>query len=210
MLAFLAPCAIALLPGYITSLISRNTSSTSSGSLFFRAIKIALFVMFGFLVVYALAGGLILIASELIKEYMKWVALIMGVAIIILGGLMLAGKDISLSLHLKTRRSNTESLEAFWFGIAYAIGALGCLFPLFLVVVLQVITAPTILIGTSYLVAYFAGMSLLLLLVIIMAVFAKDFLMKHLRKALPHLQKISGVLLIVAGIYIIQYQLILF
>jgi len=210
MLVFLAPCAVALLPAYIVSFISRNKEKSSSKKyLVFRGLKLASLSILGILIIYAIAGTIIIFASQLIKDYMKWVAISMGGGLIILGILMLLGKNVSLNIHLKQKKYDNETAEAFFFGVAYAIGALGCLFPLFLVVTTQALAAPSILIGSSYIFAYFLGMSVLMILTILLSIFAKDLLMKQLRRILPHMNKISGILLILAGLYVIQYQLVL-
>lgn len=210
MLAFLAPCAVALLPAYIVSFISRNKEQSSSKKyLLLRGLKLASLSILGILIIYAIAGTIIVFASQLIKDYMKWVAIVMGGGLVILGFLMLIGKNVSLNIHLKQRKHDSETAEAFFFGIAYAIGALGCLFPLFLVVTTQALAAPSIMIGGSYIMAYFLGMSTLMVTTILLSIFAKDYLMKQLRRILPHMNKVSGILLIIAGIYIIQYQLVL-
>lgn len=44
---------------------------------------------------------------------------------------------------------------------------------------------------------------------ILLSTFAKDLLMKYLRKILPHMERITGVLLIPAGAYVIYYQMAL-
>jgi len=210
MLVFLAPCAVALLPAYIVSFISRNKEQSSSKKyLVLRGLKLASLSILGILIIYAIAGTIIIFASQLIKDYMKWVAITMGGGLIILGILMLLGRNVSLNIHLKQKKHDSETAEAFFFGVAYAIGALGCLFPLFLVVTTQALAAPSILIGGSYIFAYFLGMSVLMITTILLSIFAKDYLMRQLRKILPHMNKISGILLILAGMYIIQYQLVL-
>ena len=210
MLAFLAPCAVALLPAYIVSFISRNKKSNSSKTyLFFRGMKLASLSILGILIIYAIAGVLIVVASQAIKDYMRWVALSMGGILILLGILMLLGKNVSLNLHMAHKKYDNEISEAFFFGVAYAIAALGCLFPLFLVVATQAISAPSIIIGGSYILAYFLGISTLMISTILLAIFAKDFITRQLHRILPHMQKISGTLLILAGIYVIQYQMAL-
>lgn len=210
-LAFLAPCAVALLPGYILAFISRNPGAqTKLKTRLGRGLKLAFLSILGILVIYSIAGGLIIIAGQLLKDYMKWITIGMGGIFIILGILMLIGKNVSLSLNFQNANTKTEATEAFLFGVAYAIGALGCLFPLFLIVATQAMAAPSIWEGSSYILAYFVGMSGMMILTILLAVFAKEFLMKNLRKILPYMEPVTGVLLILAGIYIIYYQTALF
>ena len=64
--------------------------------------------------------------------------------------------------------------------------------------------------GASYLFAYFAGMSGMMILTILLAIFAKDFLLKNLRMILPYMEKVTAVLLLIAGAYVIYYQMALF
>ena len=44
---------------------------------------------------------------------------------------------------------------------------------------------------------------------IILSTFARNFFMKYLRKIMPHMDKVTGILLILAGGYVIYYQMIL-
>lgn len=209
--AFFAPCAVVLLPGYIVGYISR--SGESQPAMFTklrRGLKLAFLSILGILLIYSLAGILIVVASQILKAYMKWVTIGMGGILIVLGGLMVAGKDIAFSVNVNQNSSrSSEAWEAFVFGIAYAIGALGCLFPLFLVVATQAMTAPTLLLGGSYIFAYFFGISVMMITAIMLSTFARDFFTKYLRKILPHIEIITGVLLILAGGYVIYYQMVL-
>lgn len=209
-LAFLAPCAVALLPGYIVAFISRNSEGDPTvARRMARGLKLALLSILGILVIYSIAGAMIIVAAQILKDYMKWITISMGAVLIVLGFLMVIGKNISFSLNMNNATHRTEAVEAFIFGIAYAIGALGCLFPLFLVVATQAMAAPTLWMGASYIGAYFVGISGMMIVTILLSTFAKDMLMKYLRKILPHMERITGGLLILAGIYVIHYQMVL-
>lgn len=210
-LAFLAPCAVALLPGYILAFISRNPNSgLNLSARLGRGFKLAALSIMGILLIYSIAGAMILVAGQWLKDYMKWITIAMGAILIVLGILMIAGRNISFSFNLKHSNTSSEATEAFIFGIGYAIGALGCLFPLFLIVATQAMAAETVWEGSSYIFAYFAGISGMMILTILLAIFAKDFLLKNLRKIFPYMEKITAVLLIIAGIYVIYYQMALF
>ncbi len=209
-LAFFAPCAVALLPAYIVSFISKNQeANTSKIHLIFRGLKLALFSILGILLIYAIASGFIVLAAELIKSYMKYIAIGLGVLLIILAVLILLGKNISLNIHINAKQYKSEVKEAFFFGVAYAIAALGCLFPLFLVVASQALTEPNTLLGVSYIVAYFIGISLLMFIAIMGSIFARGFISQKINSVLPYMQKITAILLLLAGIYTIYYQVAL-
>ncbi|MFU8811576.1 MAG: cytochrome c biogenesis CcdA family protein [Balneolaceae bacterium] len=209
-MAFLAPCAVALLPGYIAAYISRNAQSDPGLVVRLgRGLKLAMLSIVGILAIYSVAGVLIVVASQLLKDYMKWITIGMGIVLIFLGILMVAGKNVSFSFNVNNPTNKSETVEALVFGAAYAIGALGCLFPLFLVVATQAMAAPTAWEGSTYLLAYFAGMSMMMIGAILLSTFAKEFLMKYLRKILPHMELATGILLILAGGYVIYYQMVL-
>ncbi len=205
-LAFFAPCAVALLPGYLSSFINRDNNADNKTK---RAIFIALMSILGFVTIYAIAGIGILTFSSLLKAYMPWIAIGMGILVILLGLLMLLGKNVALSFHLNIKSGGNEKKEAYLFGISYGIGALGCLFPLFLVVATSSISAPSAAEGVSYILVYVAGMSIFMLLFSLLAVHAKSFLQTKLRIIMPHINSISAILMILAGAYIIHYQLAL-
>ena len=208
--AFFAPCAVALLPGYIASYISRVTDREPGFYVKLgRALKLAGLSILGILVIYSVAGAFIVLASQLLKANMKWIASGMGGVLIVLGILMIAGKNVAFSVSLNQRNETSEVREAFIFGTGYAIGALGCLFPLFLIVATQALSAPSALLGGTYFLAYFAGMSLMMITAILLSTFARDFFVKRLRNILPHMNRITGALLILAGLYVIYYQMVL-
>lgn len=55
--------------------------------------------------------------------------------------------------------------------------------------------------ATAVLAAYGAGMSAVMMTLALVAGGVRDRLVKILRRALPRMQRISGVLLLVAGVY---------
>jgi len=206
--AFFAPCAVALLPGYIAAYISRTDGGDPARTTrILRGLKLSFLSIAGILLIYSIAGVLIVVAAQLLKSYMKWITIGMGGLLIILGILMLFGKNFSITFNINSTKYRSETAEAFVFGIAYAIGALGCLFPLFLVVATQAMVAPTALLGASYISAYFFGISLMMVITIMLSTVARDFLMKYLRMILPHMEQLTGGLLVLAGAYVIYYQM---
>jgi len=211
-MAFFAPCAVALLPGYIVAFITRNPAGPPPEvkQRLFRGLKLAFLSILGIFVIYLVAGILIVLASHLLRQYMKWVTIGMGSVLTLVGLFMVFGRSFSFTLHVNRVTPGTETTEAFLFGIAYAIGALGCLFPLFLVVATQAMAAPTALEGGSYILAYFAGISGMMIAVITLSTFAKNWVMAALRNVLPYMEQVTGGLLILAGIYVIYYQMVLF
>jgi len=201
-LAFFAPCAVALLPGYLSAFLTREQNTKTP--LWIKILLFSSLTILGIITIYALAGILIFSIASIIKQYMVYVVLIMAIIIILFGIMMLMGKSISLPIHSPRVKAKAQFIEAYLFGIAYAIGSLGCLFPLFLVVMTSALQAGAE--GILYLIAYAIGMSIFMILFYSLAVAGKQFLHKWLNKFMPYVLRIGGAIVIAAGIYIIWYQ----
>lgn len=200
-LAFFAPCAVALLPGYLSALLTRDGTPKN---MLRHTLALASLTMIGIALVYIIGGVLLLTIAQLFKQYIPWVVIAMGALIIVMGGFMLAGRSVALPIHGPQAQSKNTYIEAFIFGIAYGLGALGCLFPFFLIVVTTAIADG--LIGLTYILAYIIGMASFMLLFYLLAVYAKEFLKTQVRRLMPYITRISGFVIILAGIYIIYYQ----
>ena len=92
------------------------------------------------------------------------------------------------------------------FGVGYGIASLGCTLPLFLALVGASLGAES---GGSLLIfaSYGFGMALVLTALSVGAALARQGLARGLRRLLPHMSRISGVLLLIAGAYMSYYWL---
>lgn len=208
---FFAPCAVALLPGYLSRFIhKKNESNTHSKiRLFGRALYLAFFTILGIFTIYLVFGGLLITFKETFKPFITYMSLLLGVVVIILGTMMMLGKNVSLSIHSK-KTSKHESVESYLFGFGYGIAALGCLFPFFLVLATAALSVESNLESALYFGTYALGMALMMITFYIIALFSKTWLQKTLSKIMPQFTKISGFIIVLSGIYIIWYQSVLF
>ena len=193
-LAFFAPCAVALIPGRISRLLSENKVS-----LFWSAVL----TMAGVATVYILGGLLLLVAASFVKAYTAYIVITLGIGLIIIGVLMLLEKNVSLPMHVSFgKRSGLP--ESYLFGIAFGVGAFGCLFPLFLVVLSAAVSAGAV--GFSYVVAYVLGMFVCIGALYAGVAFARERTKELLFRFLPLVNRITAVVTILAGLYLIYYQ----
>ena len=91
------------------------------------------------------------------------------------------------------------------FGISYAIASLSCTLPIFLSLVATTFTQTTFLAGFAAFIAYGVGMSLVLIGTTVALALGKDTLVRKLRGTAPYINKISGVVMILAGTFIVWY-----
>jgi cytochrome c biogenesis protein CcdA len=157
----------------------------------------------GFLAVFLLVG---IIPSIMAAEFQRYIWLagpVLGFVLIIIG--LLTGwttfMDRLPSLGLKI--NGASQISFLTYGVAYGVASLGCSLPVFLIIVLQSSSAKSFIDLLWLFAAYGAGAAALIIPLTITLTLAKDLLHNHLLAALPFLKKVNGVVLILAGIYMI-------
>ena len=93
----------------------------------------------------------------------------------------------------------------FMFGVSYAMASLSCTLPIFLALVAGTFTQSSFIGGMAAFLAYGAGMSLVLLGITLAMALGRDSLVKRLRSASKYVNRISGVVLVLAGGFIVWY-----
>jgi cytochrome c-type biogenesis protein len=162
----------------------------------------------GFLSVFILVGLPVVFGLGSIVRAVPWAGAGAGIAITIAGLVILSGHHIGFSLNARpSGRSGTAAPSMYLFGVAYAVASLGCTLPVFLSVVGASLAVSGPAAATVVLAAYGVGMGAVMMTVALLAGGARDRLIKALRRTLPRMQRISGALLVVAGIYLSYYWL---
>jgi cytochrome c-type biogenesis protein len=162
----------------------------------------------GFLTVFIVVGLPVVYGLGSIVRAVPWAGAVAGVAITIAGLVILSGRHIGFSLNAGPRgRSNSGAPSMYVFGVAYAVASLGCTLPVFLSVVGASLAVRGPGAATVVLAAYGVGMGAVMMSLALLAGGARDRLVKTLRRALPRMQRISGALLVVAGVYLSYYWL---
>jgi threonine/homoserine/homoserine lactone efflux protein len=93
----------------------------------------------------------------------------------------------------------------YTYGVSYAIASLSCTIGPFLAVSGAGFRAGSIGTGVAVYVAYVAGMTLVVGVLAIAAATAGSALADRLRRILPFVNRISGVLLVLVGLYVAYY-----
>ena len=89
----------------------------------------------------------------------------------------------------------------FLFGIGYGAASLGCTLPIFLALIGASLGAAKLTIFA----AYAAGMTLVLMALAVTVAFTRHGLARFLRRLLPHISQLAGLLLIASGGYLFYY-----
>lgn len=211
-LATFNPCAWAMLPTFISYYLGARESDYEQRSFAARAtegLTLGLLVTGGFLLVFSIAAVVFSIALRYIVRYLPFGALITGIALVILGFWLLAGKPFPFSVSLpqinSSRARNPKS--AFLFGVGYALASLSCTLPVFMSIVGATLTISGFLSGFIMFSGYASGMAVVLMSVALGTALLKGAIAQWYRKFLPYVYRVSAVMLIVAGVYLIWRSL---
>lgn len=219
MVAAFNPCGIAVLPAYVAHLLGVGTEESASWSMSRvwmatrRGLAIGLMMTAGFLTVFLLAGIILSTAGRWLVQISPWLAVAVGVMLVIYGVVLLFGKNVSIPevgwLSRKSRLQTRQGRSRFYvYGIGYALASLGCTLPVFLAVVFQSFVSGDMALGVLAFVFYSLGMGLVIILISILTLWTREAAQRVIRNVLPYMKQLSAVVMVVAGAYLIYYWLL--
>ena len=205
MVATVNPCGFAMLPAYLSYFLGLEGQPGQKASVV-RALGVGLAVTAGFIAVFGVIGLGITQLSLSIQRQLPYVTMAIGLGLVGLGIAMLRGFELSVRLpKVQMGTSGRQLSSMFLFGVSYAIASLSCTIGLFLPVISRSLDADDLASGMAQFIAYAAGMGVLLGAITIALSLAQGGLVTNLRRAMPYIHTVSGVLLIIAGIYLTYY-----
>ncbi|MFC4377347.1 cytochrome c biogenesis CcdA family protein [Nocardia halotolerans] len=214
LVAALNPCGFALLPGYLTLVVFGTEGERSRVSALGRAVTATAAMATGFLLVFGTFGLLIAPLTSTVQRYLPAVTVLIGAALVGLGVWLLTGRELVVLLPKSGRGAPTARLGSMLgYGIAYAIASLSCTIGPFLAVTSSTFRSGSVLGGITAYLAYAAGMALLVGTLALVVALAGAAAVTRMRKVLPYVSRLSGVLMVVAGVYVAYcgvYELRLF
>ena len=216
MVSTVNPCGFSLLPAYLSLYLGdRYEGSTARHHLIVsvaRAVLLGTAVTLGFTVLFSFFGMIIWAGGYILMQYLPWLGLFVGLALVGLGLFLLSGKSVHAALPARLANMigtpETQGFKTYFlFGIGYGTASLGCTLPVFLVVVGSAMKSQGFSDGVFQFISYALGMGAVLTsLALSFAVF-KGGLANHLRRVVPHMGRIAGALLLVSGSYQVYYWL---
>jgi cytochrome c-type biogenesis protein len=205
LVATVNPCGFAMLPAYMGYFMGLSDEPDGASAIR-RALVVGGIVSSGFLLVFGLVGLLVTLGLQAVIDLIPWAAMVIGVGVGILGIAMLAGFEPILNLPKLGRAADGRGKgSVFLFGIGYAIASLSCTLPIFLAVVAGAIPRTSLLGGVLLFLVYGIGMSLVLLAVTIALAVGRQGLVQWLRRSAASINRVSGGILLLAGVYIVWF-----
>lgn len=205
MLAALNPCGFALLPAYLTLLVTGEQPSRliAVG----RALTMTAAMTAGFTAVFAGFGLLVAPVVVSAQRYLPWFTVVVGVALAAAGIWMLAGRTLpGVRLSVGGGAAITRSARSmFGFGVSYALASLTCTIAPFLAVVVAAFRADSLLAGSALFLVYAAGMGLVVGTAATAVALAQQSLVQGARRFGRWVPVAGGALLLLVGAYVAYY-----
>lgn len=206
MVATVNPCGFAMLPAYLSFFLGLEGADDDDRAGISRALAVGGVVTLGFVTVFTLIGAVISHLSIAVDDWFPQLTIVVGLGVLALGIALLAGWELRLRLpHLERGGRDQTLVSMFVFGISYAVASLSCTLPVFLSVVAGTFSRSNTVSGIAMYVMFGLGMGLVLTVLTLALALARRGLVHRLRSTLPFISRISGALLVVAGLYFTWY-----
>ena len=200
-LSFLSPCVLPMVPiyfFYITGISAKeleNRELTKKERL--KILINSLLFIAGFALVFVLIGAA---AANLIGNIFayKWINIIAGIIIIIFG--INVGGFIKFKFMQYEKRVNFQNAGSFLLGVSFAFGWTPCIGPIFGTIVGMAATNPAK--SITMMVLYVIGLAIPFILMAIFTIWSMKLIEKT-KKYMGIIEKISGVFLIIVGIWVL-------
>lgn len=217
--SFFAPCAFPLLPGYMAyslSLGRTDKNSKDPGGRVRDALAPGLSAAGGIFVVYGLLGLLVAAFGGAASRALPYMQPAVGLVAIGLGVALVAGFSMERVVapmqrgidKLRRRITGAESEGTlagyFSYGVGYGAAAAGCVAPVFLQLVLTAVAVGAVT-GFKVFLVYAGVSAALMVLATIIAVKARTWLQKRTGVLVRVVNRASGAIMILAGIYLIWF-----
>ena len=211
LLAAVNPCGFVLLPTYLMYYLGLSgrpgDTSTRDGAVS-RALVVSLSLSAGFMSVFLIVGSISRLFTDWINQNAKYVSLVIGLALVVLGVAMLFGYRLPLTtpkLDVGGRAKDRTVFSMFLFGVAYAVASIGCTIGPFSGVVLGTIDTSGFAAGLLAILLYGGAMSLLVTSLTVSLAVAQGGLLRVLRKGMTYVETASAVVMILSGLYLAWY-----
>jgi cytochrome c-type biogenesis protein len=209
MVAAVNPCGFILLPTYLMYFLGlQGTMPGTQRATMRRAVVVSAAVSTGFLSVFLIAGLISWQFTSWINENAKYATGAIGAVLLVLGVAMLFG----YKLPFMTPRLDAggdgprQTVGAmFVYGIAYAVASIGCTIGLFIATVFSTSERDGVVAGVGNMLAYGAGMALLVSALTIALASANTGLLKLLRGSLQYVDRIAAAFVVLSGLYLLWY-----
>lgn len=213
MVAAFNPCGFALLPAYVTMLVTGTAQEKIPTPVALRrAITFGSAMTVGFFVVFLGFGILFGQVNRALQgdilPVMPYVTVVLGLLLVVLGFIVaMTGELRAPGMRVRTTAPSRRWFSQVMYGAGFGLASLTCTIHFFLFVVLEAFRATNPLGATVPFVIYGAGMGAVVIAVSIIAALFGSSVVAGLRSRTPQLMRAGGVIMVLAGLYVTLFGL---
>ena len=211
MVATVNPCGFALLPAYLTYFLGlegdpAGGTPDAPRNPVRRALAVSAAVTLGFVAVFGVMGLVWSSVAEVVGERLPYATLVIGLGLVAVGVAMLRGFEPVVRLpKVQLSGEGRELTSMFLYGVSYAVASLSCTIGVFISVVSTTLAGEHALTSVVTFLAYALGMGVTLAVLTLGVALARQGIVHTFRRVLPYMNRISGALMVVAGLFVAYY-----
>lgn len=203
---FFAPCAFALFPGYVSYYLSASGEGGSAR----RSLRLGLACAAGAVLFFALVGIAITLVGGVLSPYLIAAKPAIALAVIALGVAQVLDvrmPSLALPLGVRPGRGVPVATAVFLYGFGYGLASTGCTLPLYVSITVLPLTSGFSGAALLTFISFAAAMAILMLVTTLLVGLAKQQLITAFEQSTAWIKRASGVVLILAGLYLGYYYL---
>ncbi len=199
--SFISPCILPMLPIYISYFVGKEEKKLS------KTIANATGFVLGFTIIFIILSILASTIGAAISKYIKYIKIIFGIIIICLGLNymdILKIKALNKSKGIKADTKNLNFIKSMIFGILFSISWTPCIGTFLGAALMLIAKEQDILKGIILMIIYSIGLGIPFIISAILIEKLKE-MFNFIKKNYNKIKKISGIILILMGVYIIFF-----
>jgi cytochrome c-type biogenesis protein len=202
--AFFAPCAFALFPAYVSYYLTASGGHSSAG----RSLGLGLTCAAGAAVFFALVGLVITLVGGVVSPYLIAIKPVIALVVVALGVVQLLDvrmPSLALPLPVAVDGGVPPAAAVFLYGFGYALASTGCTLPLYVSITVLPLTSGFSGAALLTFLAFASAMAVLMLVTTLLVGLARRELVAAFQQWTGAIKRASGVVLILAGLYLGYY-----
>lgn len=206
-LATFNPCGFALLPAYLSALvIGSNTDNQKPLAIYARAFRFSLGMALGLVAVFSAFALIVFPFSLSIEQYLPVVTAVIGIFLVVFAIQLLRGKSPALKRFLNPNIApKKQFITQIGYGVTFALGSLSCTVGPFLAIASTALASGSLFNILASFALYGLGMAATVLVLALLTAATNRALISKIRGATPVIEKITAILVLLVGIYILFY-----
>lgn len=206
-LAGVNPCGFPLLPAFLSLYVGAAEDSLPRATTrLAQGLIVGALVTTGFLGVFLVVGIPISYGASQLTRAIPWSGFALGMVLVVAGMMVVAGGRLPFVRQPQFTAGRTRRMSTIiGFGAAYAVCSMGCTLPVFLAVIGASLATAGVVEAATVFGAYALGMATMLMALSVGAALLRDGLAARLKRLLPYMHRIAGLMLVLSGAYLSYY-----